>query len=115
MKCWKCGKEKSVWELNKVNVDMKGFLGLTYTVQREICSECLGWDRTEHREIPQEGRLIKITWLPSCINVPKGTPNPYIGMEGEVIDLRENGDFTLKTETSYLVVTRKFGYRYVYL
>lgn len=115
MKCWKCGKDRSIWELHTRYVDVKGFLGLTYSLKREICTECLGWIKPEHREIPQEGRLIKITWLPSCINVPKGTPNPYIGMEGEVIDLKDNGDFTLKTETSYLIITRKFGYRYVYL
>ena len=50
----------------------------------------------------KNGDNIKITYLPSCINVPNGTPNPYIGMAGTV----ENFDgkiFDIFTRSSYLV------------
>lgn len=59
----------------------------------------------------KNGDRIKITWLPSCINVPCGTPNPYIGMEGTVTDF--NGqNFDLFTGSSWLVGIRFKKCRY---
>jgi hypothetical protein len=51
--------------------------------------------------ILKNGDKIRIVYLPSCINVPKFTPNPYIGMEGIVQDI-DDESFTLFTGTSYL-------------
>lgn len=50
----------------------------------------------------QNGDEIKITDLPSCRNVPRGTPNPYIGMSGEVRDF-DGKRFNLFTGNSWLV------------
>jgi len=55
--------------------------------------------------MPKNGDKIKITWLPSCRNVPNGTPNPYIGMEGVVENMTIDGDFYLNCETCGLVCT----------
>ena len=63
--------------------------------------------------IPQEGRRVKITNLLSCRNAPKGTPNPYIGMEGIVTDLKPDGTFNL-VDNSVLVITRPH-YEFIYL
>ena len=52
-------------------------------------------------QLLKEGIRIKITYLPPCIN-GRGTPNPYIGMEGRVHDLRD-GLFDLDTGKSWLV------------
>lgn len=52
--------------------------------------------------LPKNGDKITITWLPSCVNVPIGTPNPYIGMSGEVYDIKD-GKFDLFTGSSWLV------------
>ncbi len=63
--------------------------------------------------LPQEGRRIRITWLPSCRNVSTGTPNPYIGMEGIVEDLKDDGTFNLVGISAVLIITRpeyKFEY-----
>ena len=50
----------------------------------------------------ENGNKIVITYLPSCINVPRGMPNPYIGMTGTVEEF--NGiTFDLFTGSSYLV------------
>lgn len=49
----------------------------------------------------KNGDNIKITYLPSCINVPRGTPNPYIGMSGTV-DRFDGNTFDLFTGSSYL-------------
>lgn len=54
------------------------------------------------KSLPNNGDKIKLTWLPSCINVPKGTPNPYIGMTGIVTDMNEDGKFSLMCETCWL-------------
>lgn len=52
--------------------------------------------------LPNNGDKIKITWLPNPINAPSET-NCYIGMEGVVNDMNKNdGTFSLKTETSWL-------------
>lgn len=50
------------------------------------------------------GDFIEITWLPSCRNAP-GFRNPYIGMKGEVKDLRD-GIFHLFTGNSWLCGVR---------
>jgi hypothetical protein len=52
----------------------------------------------------KNGDKIRITYIPPCKN-GLGTPNPYIGMEGEVHDFDEN-TFNLRTETSWLVGIR---------
>lgn len=49
----------------------------------------------------KNGDCIKLTKLPSCRNVPTGTPNPYVGMSGTVHDLRD-GIFDLYTGSSWL-------------
>jgi len=48
----------------------------------------------------QNGDRIRITYLPSCIN-GRGTPNPYMGMEGEVQGLNDKY-FHLFTGNAYL-------------
>lgn len=48
----------------------------------------------------KNGDFIRITYLPPCKN-GYGTPNPYIGMEGEVWDL-DGYTFNLQCETSWL-------------
>lgn len=63
---------------------------------------------TDANNIPLESPLkngdkILITWLPSCRNVPNGTPNPYIGMSGTVQDSDHEG-FILNTGSSLLIV-----------
>lgn len=50
----------------------------------------------------QNGDKITITYLPSCRNVKRGTPNPYIGMSGKVCDF-DGKEFSLLTSTSWLV------------
>lgn len=63
--------------------------------------------------IPEEGRRIRITWLPHCINVPSNNPNPYIGMEGYVRELKPDGSFHLQCETSWLIVFGKYKFKYL--
>ena len=59
----------------------------------------------------KNGLNIEITWLPACLNVSKNTPNPYIGMSGEVQNY--NGKtFDLFTGTSYLVGINVFKVTY---
>lgn len=70
-------------------------------------------DETEQHPIPEEGRLIRITWLSSCRNVPKGTPNPYIGMIGRVINLKPCGSFDLKCESCWLVGVDEYKFEYL--
>lgn len=68
------------------------------------------WRKWE-KSMPKNGDKIKITWLPSCKNVPNGTPNPYVGMEGIVEELNIDGDFFLNCGTCQLVVSgAKFNY-----
>lgn len=62
---------------------------------------------------PIEGRRIKITWLPSCRNVPNGVPNPYIGMEGIVENLKHDGTFDLVDTGVLILLDNK--YEYIYL
>ena len=57
------------------------------------------------------GDKIKITGLPSCRNVPKGTLNPYVGMEGTVRFL-DHDSFDLFTGTCWLVGIKIKGCRY---
>lgn len=64
-------------------------------------------------QIPEEGRRIRITWLPHCINVPSNVPNPYIGMEGYVRELKPDGSFHLQCETSWLIVFGKYKFEYL--
>ena len=70
--------------------------------------------KKKQRVIPMEGRKIEITYFPSCVNVPKGTPNPYIGSIGIVEGLKEDGSFFLKMSSSTLVVGDK-NYKFKYL
>lgn len=63
--------------------------------------------------IPEEGRKVKITWLPSCRNVPNGTPNPYVGMEGTVSDLKPDGSFMLCGLGHSLVVGNEYQFKYI--
>lgn len=67
----------------------------------------------EPQLIPEEGRRIRITWLPHCINVPSNVPNPYIGMDGYVRELKPDGSFNLQCDTSWLIVFGK--YEFIYL
>jgi hypothetical protein len=55
-----------------------------------------------HKKLPKlkNGDWIKITYLPPCKN-GYGSPNPYIGMEGEVWDF-DGETFSLQTETNWL-------------
>ena len=46
----------------------------------------------------KNGDRIEITYLPSCGNVRRGTPNPYIGMSGTVDGLDEKR-FNLITDS----------------
>lgn len=62
---------------------------------------------------PEEGRKIRITWLPHCINVPINHPNPYIGMVGYVRELKPDGSFFLQCENSWLVVFGKYNFEYL--
>lgn len=70
-------------------------------------------EKTEEFSIPEEGRRIRITWLPHCINVPSNNPNPYIGMEGYVRELKPDGSFHLQCETSWLIVFGKYKFEYL--
>ena len=67
----------------------------------------------ENLPIPEEGRRIRITWLPHCINVPSNVSNPYIGMEGYVRELKPDGSFHLQCETSWLIVFGKYKFKYL--
>lgn len=55
----------------------------------------------------REGDKVKIAWLPSARNVPSGTPNAYIGMEGVVEGLRETGEFFLSLSNGGTLVVGK--------
>lgn len=69
----------------------------------------------EHETALNNGDYIKITYLPSCKNVAKGTPNPYIGMQGTVVGLK-GGKFSLLTPNgSWLtnIDESKVQYEYV--
>jgi hypothetical protein len=57
--------------------------------------------KDKQKSVLQNGDRIRITYLPPCRN-GNGSPNPYIGMEGEVQDLN-SVDFTLFTGSSFLV------------
>ena len=63
----------------------------------------------------KEGDRIKITYLPPCIN-GGGSKNPYIGMEGIVVDLKD-GYFHLFTGNSWLcgVKTGFYNLRYEFI
>jgi len=63
--------------------------------------------------IPEEGRKVRITWLSSCRNVPSGTPNPYIGMEGIVTDLKQDGSFHLFCGNCWLVGLDEYEFEYI--
>ena len=66
----------------------------------------------------KNGDKIRITWLPACKNAKPGTPNPYIGMEGVVVDLnKKEGYFHLFTGSSWLcgIKTGFYHLRYIYL
>jgi hypothetical protein len=41
--------------------------------------------------VPEEGRLIRITWLKHCRNVSSNIQNPYIGMVGRVCNVKPDG------------------------
>lgn len=62
----------------------------------------------------QERDKIQIIYLPSCINVRLGTPNPYIGMSGEVRDLTDT-TFSLFTGNSWLVGIKLKTVRYKFV
>ena len=62
--------------------------------------------------IPEKGRKVRITWLPSCRN-GEGTPNPYIGMEGTVTDLKQDGSFHLFTGDSWLCGVNEYKFEYI--
>ena len=63
----------------------------------------------------KEGDRIKITYLKPCIN-GGGGKNPYIGMEGIVVDLKD-GYFHLFTGNSWLcgVKTGFYNLRYEFI
>ena len=50
----------------------------------------------------KNGLKIQIIGLPTCINAPEGTPNPYVGMAGTVHDF-DGKQFDLFTGNSWLV------------
>lgn len=58
------------------------------------------------------GDRIKITGLPPCKNVSRNTPNPYIGMRGEVIDF-DGEYFNLHTGNSVLCAIRVKKCKYI--
>jgi len=62
--------------------------------------------------LPNNGDLIKITWLPNPKNNPTCS-NTYIGMQGFVSDMnKEDGTFALKCEGCILIVLAgSFNYK----
>ena len=58
----------------------------------------------------KNGDWIKITYLPPCKN-GLGTPNPYIGMEGEIWDF-DGTTFSLQCETNWLAAIDLKGCKY---
>lgn len=67
----------------------------------------------EENPVPEEGRLIRLTWLKHCRNVSSNIPNPYIGMTGRVRNLKPDGSFDLQCETSWLIVTTEYKFEYL--
>lgn len=63
--------------------------------------------------IPEEGRLIRITWLKHCRNVSSDVPNPYIGMVGRVRNLKSDGSFDLQCDTCWLIVINEYKFEYL--
>jgi hypothetical protein len=63
--------------------------------------------------IPEEDRLIRITWLKHCRNVSSNIPNPYIGMIGYVRNLKPDGSFDLKCESCWLIVITEYKFEYL--
>jgi hypothetical protein len=61
-------------------------------------------------DIPREGKRIKITWLPDN----RLAKNCYIGSEGVVEKINEDGSFHLNMGKSHLIVTNS-RYKFVYL
>jgi hypothetical protein len=59
----------------------------------------------------KNGEKIKITWLPYNNGYPN--KNVYIGSEGVVEDLHEDGSFCLRMETAILVVYGKYKFKRV--
>jgi len=50
MKCDRCGRDVSMFELHKVPRRMKPGLeyGTAFVQPREICEDCMGWNGKEH-------------------------------------------------------------------
>lgn len=67
----------------------------------------------EEYPIPEEGRLIRITWLKHCRNVSSNVPNPYIGMTGRVRNLKPDGSFDLQCDTCWLIVINEYKFEYL--
>jgi hypothetical protein len=63
------------------------------------------------RKFPKNGDFIRLTWLPDPKNGWPGEPTPkncYIGSEGIVEDMKEDGSFTLRMEGAILIVHNKY-------
>ncbi len=59
---------------------------------------------------PEIGRKIRISWLADHC----GNPNAYIGYEGIVSDVWKDGSFCIKSESSYLTISGRIKYAFVY-
>jgi len=46
--CSKCQKELSVWDLHRIIKHTHDFLGHKIKLDRDICTECLGWGENIH-------------------------------------------------------------------
>lgn len=54
---------------------------------------------------PKLGDVVRIIWLPPCVN-GSGGQNPYIGMEGRVNYLYDNGGFCIDAGGAVLCITQ---------
>jgi hypothetical protein len=61
------------------------------------------------QEPPKKGDKIQITWLPNPKNAPN-KPCCYIGYVGVVTEISKTG-FTLKGETSILIISGEYIYK----
>jgi len=107
-----------------MSFDIYGVEGLTHAqlifiyVLEVLCLVIIGiqiWKPStpKPKSTLKNGDHIKITYLKPCRN-GQGTKNPYIGMSGVVHDLTET-DFSLLTETSWLVFIDLKTCKYIYI
>lgn len=75
-----------------------------------FCESC--WAERNTLNVPPSlGRKIRLTWLPKNNAWPY--KNTYIGSEGEVKAVHEDGSFDLWMGTAWLTVGTKYRYEYI--